>query len=141
VAITAAVCNSFKQELLAMTPHTAADVYKIALYTSAATLSKATTVYSATNEVAASGSYGAGGITLVGFTVTLDTDTAILDWTTDPTATTATITARGALIYNSSRSNKAVAVLDFGSDITSTAGTFTITFPAATAAAGLVRIA
>jgi len=141
VAITAAVCNSFKQELLAMTPHTAADVYKIALYTSAATLSKSTTVYSATNEVGNSGSYAAGGITLVGFTVTLDTDTAILDWTTDPTATTATITARGALIYNSSRSNKAVAVLDFGADITSTAGTFTITFPAATAAAGLVRIA
>ena len=141
MAITAAVCNSFKQELLAMTPHTAADVYKIALYTSTATLSKATTAYSATNEVGNSGSYAAGGITLVGFTVTLDTDTAILDWTTDPTATTATITARGALIYNSSRSNKAVAVLDFGSDITSTAGTFTIAFPLPAAATGLVRIA
>jgi hypothetical protein len=141
MAITAAVCNSFKQELLAMTPHTPSDVYKIAYYTSIATLSKSTTAYSATNEVPASGSYGAGGITLVGFTVTLDTDTAILDWTTDPVATAATITARGALIYNSSRSNKAVAVLDFGSDITSTAGTFTVTFPAATAAAGLVRFA
>ena len=141
MAITAAVCNSFKQELLAMTPHTAADVYKIALYTSTATLSKATTAYSATNEVGNSGSYAAGGITLVGFSVTLDTDTAILDWTTDPTATTFTGTARGALIYNSSRSNKAVAVLDFGSDITATAGTFTVAFPAATAAAGLVRIA
>lgn len=141
MAITAAICNSFKQELLAMTPHTAADTYKIALYVSAATLSKATTAYSATNEVANSGTYAAGGITLVGFTVTLDTDTAILDWTTDPTALTATITARGGLIYNSSRSNKAVAVLDFGSDITSTGATFTVTFPAATAAAGLVRIA
>ena len=141
MAITAAVCNSFKQELLAMTPHTAADVFKLALYTSAATLSKSTTAYSATNEVAASGSYSAGGITLVGFSATLDTDTAILDWTTDPTATTATITARGGLIYNSSRSNKAVAVIDFGADITSTAGTFTVAFPAATAAAGLVRIA
>lgn len=141
MAITASVTNSFKQELLAMTPHTASDVFKLALYTSAATLSKSTTAYSATNEVAASGSYSAGGITLVGFTVTLDTDTAILDWTTDPTATTATITARGGLIYNSSRSNKAVAVIDFGADITSTAGTFTVAFPAATAAAGLVRIA
>jgi hypothetical protein len=140
VAITAAVCNSFRQELLAMTPHTAADVYKIALYTSTATLSKSTTVYSATNEVANSGSYAAGGITLAGFTVTLDTDTAILDWTTDPVATTATITARGALIYNSSRSNKAVAVLDFGADITSTAGNFTVAFPAAAAATGLIRI-
>jgi len=141
MAITAAWCNSFKQELLAMTPHTAADVYKIAIYTSAATLSKSTTAYSATNEVAASGSYGAGGITLTGFTVTLDTDTAILDWTTDPVATAATITGRGALIYNSSRSNKAVAVLDFGADITSTAGTFTIALPAPTAAAGVVRFA
>jgi hypothetical protein len=140
VAITAAVTNSYKQEIL-QGIHLAADIYKLALFTSTATLSKATTAYSATNEVGNSGSYAAGGITLVGFTVTLDTDTAILDWTTDPTATTATITARGALIYNSSRSNKAVAVLDFGSDITSTNGTFTITFPAATAAAGLVRIA
>lgn len=141
MAITAAVTNSFKQELLAMTPHVAGDVYKIALYTSAAALSKTTTVYSATNEVANSGSYAAGGITLAGFTVTLDTDTAILDWTTDPVATTATITARGALIYNSTRANKSVAVLDFGSDITSTNGTFTVAFPAPTAAAGLVRIA
>jgi hypothetical protein len=141
MAITAAVTNSFKQELLSMTPHTAADTYKIALYTSTATLSKATTAYSATNEVGNSGSYAAGGITLAGFSVTLDTDTAILDWTTDPTATTATITARGALIYNSSRSNKSVAVLDFGSDITSTNGTFTVALPAPTAAAGTVRIA
>jgi hypothetical protein len=140
MAITASVCNSFKQELLAMTPHTAADTYKLALYTSAATLSKATTAYSATNEVGNSGSYAAGGLTLVGFTVTLDTDTAILDWTTDPVATTATITARGALIYNSSRSNKAVAVLDFGADITSTAGNFTVALPVPAAATGLVRI-
>ncbi len=141
MAITACVVNSFKTELLAMTPHTAGDTYKLALYTSSATLSKATTAYSATNEVGDSGSYAAGGITLVGFTVTLDTDTAILDWTTDPTATTATITARGGLIYNSSRANKAVAVLDFGGDITSTNDTFTVAFPAPTAAAGLVRMA
>lgn len=140
MAITAAICNSFKQELLAMTPHTAADVYKIALYTSAAALSKATTAYTATGEVSGTG-YTAGGATLSGFAVTLDTDTAVLDWTTDPTWASSTITARGALIYNSSRTNKAVAVLDFGSDITSTAGTFTVQLPAATAAAGLVRIA
>lgn len=139
MAITASVTNQFKQDVLNGV-HEPGDVYKIALYTSAATLSKATTVYSATNEVANSGSYAAGGITLAGFAVTLDTDTAILDWTTDPVATSATITARGALIYNSTQANKAVAVLDFGSDITSTSGTFTIAFPAATAAAGLVRI-
>ena len=140
MAITAAICNSFKQELLAMTPHTAADVYKIALFTSAATLSKSTTAYAATNEVSGTG-YSAGGATLSGFSVTLDTDTAILDWTSDPSWAASTITARGALIYNSSRSNKAVAVLDFGADITSTNGTFTVTFPAATAAAGLIRFA
>ena len=140
MAITAAVCNSFKQELLAMTPHVAADVYKMALYVAAATLSKATTAYSATNEVVGTG-YTATGLTLVGFTVTLDTDTAILDWTTDPSWAAASLTARGALIYNSTRSNKAVCVLDFGADIISTAGLFLVTLPAAAAATGLVRIA
>lgn len=139
MAITQALCNSFKQELLAMTPHTAADVYKIALFTSAATLSKATTAYAATNEVSGAG-YSAGGATLSGFSVTLDTDTAILDWTADPTWANSTITARGALIYNSSRGNKAVAVLDFGGDITSTNGTFTVALPAPAAATGLIRI-
>src|SRR3954462_14273983 len=119
MSIVAAFCNSFKQELLAMTPHTASDVFKIALFSSAAALSKATTAYATTNEVSGAG-YTAGGATLAGFSVTLDTDTAILDWTTNPTWPTSSITARGALIYNSSRSNKAVAVLDFGSDITST---------------------
>jgi len=139
MAITAAVCNSFKTEAL-QGIHLAADVYKIALYTSAATLSKATTAYSATNEVGDSGTYAAGGQTLVGYTAALDTDTAYLDWSTDPAWTSATITARGALLYNATRSNKAVAVLDFGSDITSTNGTFTVTFPAAAAATALVRI-
>ncbi len=138
MAITSALCNSFKQELLAMTPHIAGDIYKIALYTSAATLDKTTTAYSTTNEVVGSG-YTAGGQNLVGFVVSLDTDTAILDFTTDPAWTSSTITARGALIYNSTRSNKSVATLDFGSDITSTNGTFTVIIPAATAAAGLIR--
>lgn len=142
MAITAAVCNSFKKELLdGSGTHLAADVYKMALYTSAATLSKSTTAYSATNEVGNSGTYAAGGLALTGFTASLDTDTAILDWSTDPLWTGATITARGALIYNSSKSNKAVAVLDFGSDITSTNGNFLVTLPAAAAATALVRIA
>lgn len=134
MAITTAVCNSFKNELIAMTPHTAADVYKIALFTSTATLDASTTAYSTTNEVTGTG-YTAGGATLSGFTAGLSGSTAYLDWTTDPSWTTATITARGALIYNSSRSNKAVAVYNFGSDITSTAGTFTVTLPAAGASA------
>lgn len=141
MAITAAFCNSFKQELLAMTPHTAADVYKIALFTSAATLSAATTAYAATNEVANGNGYTTGGATLSGFSVTTDGTTPILDWTSDPSWPASTITARGALIYNSSRANKALAVLDFGSDITSTNGTFTVTLPAPTAATGLIRIA
>lgn len=140
MATTAALCNSFKQDLLAMTPHTAADVYKIALYTDAgATLSKSTTAYTATGEVTGSG-YTAGGITLSGISVTLDGDTAILDWTVDPSIGTATITADTGLIYNSSRSNKACAVVKFTS-ASSTAAAFTVQLPAPTAAAGLIRIA
>ncbi len=140
MSTTAALCNSFKQEILAMTPHTAADVYKIALYTdAAATLSKSTTAYTATGEVSGAG-YTAGGMALSGFSVTLDGDTAILDWTTDPVWATATITADTALIYNSSRANKAVAVVKFTS-ASSTAAAFTVQLPAAAAATGIVRIA
>lgn len=141
MAITAAICNSFKLEVLptAAGVHLSGDVYKIALFTSAAALSKATTAYSATNEVVGAG-YVAGGATLVGLTTALDTDTAMLDWTTDPTWPASTITARGALIYNSSKSNKAVAVLDFGADITSTNGTFTVALPVPAAATAVVRM-
>ena len=140
MATTAAFCNSFKQELLAMTPHTAADVYKIALYTdAAATLSKSTTAYTATGEVVGAG-YTAGGMALTGFSVTMDGDTALLDWTTDPVWATATITADTALIYNSSRTNKAVAVVKFTS-ASSTAAAFTVQLPAPAAATGLIRIA
>jgi hypothetical protein len=140
MAITAAVCNSYKQEIL-QGVHEAADTYKIALYTSAATLSSATTAYTATSEVSNSGTnYTTGGATLSGFAVTLDGSTAILDFA-DATWANASFTARGALIYNSTQSNKAVAVLDFGSDITATAATFTVTMPAAAAATGLIRVA
>jgi hypothetical protein len=139
MAITAAICNSYKQEIL-QGVHEAADTYKIALYPSTATLSKATTAYSSTSEVANGNGYTTGGATLSGFSATLDGDTAILDWTTDPSWAAATITARGALIYNSTQTDKAVAVLDFGSDITSTAGTFTVTLPDPAAATGLIRI-
>ena len=139
MAITAAVCNSYKQEILQGT-HTSADTYKIALYTSAATLDATTTAYAATNEVSGTG-YTAGGATLSGFTVSGSGSTAWLDFTTDPTWAAATITARGALIYNSSKANKAVCVLDFGSDVSSTAATFTVTFPAPAASTALVRVA
>jgi hypothetical protein len=138
MAITAAICNSYKQEILGGI-HLAANTYKIALYTSSATLSKATTAYSATNEVSGTG-YSAGGNTLSGFATSLSTDTAVLTFSASTWASS-TITARGALIYNSSVSNKAVAVLDFGADKTSTAGDFTITMPTADATTGLIRIA
>ncbi len=138
MSITAAICNSFKAELLSAT-HAAADVYKIALYPNAATLSKATTVYSSTGEATGTG-YTAGGATLVGYTPGASGDVAWIDWTTDPSWPTATLTARGALIYNSSKSNKAVAVLDFGSDITSTASTFTVQLPVADATNAVVRV-
>lgn len=140
MAITAALCTSYKQEVLAGT-HLSSNTYKIALFTSAATLSAATTAYAATNEVANGNGYTTGGATLSGFTTGSSGTTAWIDFSTDPTWTTATITARGALIYNSSVSNKAVCVLDFGADITSTAGTFTVTFPAADASNALIRLA
>ena len=138
MAILQAIATSFKAEIL-QGIHDSADTYKIALYTSAATLGATTTAYSATNEVAGIG-YTAGGATLSGFNVTTSGTTAILDFTTDPFWENATITARGALIYNSSKSNKAVYVLDFGSDITSTNGTFAITLPTPDATNGLIRL-
>jgi len=141
--ITQEVCNSFKTEILTATHDftvTTGHVFKLALYTSTATLNKSTTAYSATNEVGNSGSYAAGGGSLTSSTPVLSTDTAVCDFA-DLSFTTATITARGALIYNSSATNKAVCVLDFGADKTSTAGTFTITFPAADASNAILRIA
>ena len=144
MSITAAVCNSFKQEIL-QGIHLAANTYKIALIkpASSGTINKSTTNYSAlsTDEVANGSGYTTGGATLSGFSVSLDTDTAILDFTTDPTWPTSSISAAGALIYNSSQSNKAVAVLDFGGTITSTSDTFTVTLPAPAAATGLLRVA
>jgi VCBS repeat-containing protein len=142
MAITQAMCTSFKQEILVATHDFTTgtgDVFKIALYTSAATLDATTTAYSATNEVAGTG-YSAGGLALTNVTPTTSGTTAYVDFD-DAVWTTATITARGALIYNSSKSNKAVAVLDFGSDKTSTAGDFTVSFPTADASNAIVRIA
>ena len=138
MAITQAIPTSFKAEIL-QGIHDSADTYKMALYTSVATLGTSTTAYSATNEVSGTG-YTAGGATLSGFNVTTSGTTAILDFTTDPFWENATITARGALIYNSSKSNKAVYVLDFGSDIISTNGTFAITLPTPDATNGLIRL-
>ena len=142
MAITQAVCTSFKQEILVEGHNftNGADTFKIALYSSSATLSASTSAYSSTNEVSDSGTYSAGGGSLTSATPTTSGTTAICDFT-DISFTSATITARGALIYNSSASNKAVCVLDFGGDKTSTSGTFTIQFPAADSSNAILRLA
>lgn len=143
MAITQAMCTSFKVALLDGEMDFSSDTsqtFKIALYTSSATLGAATTAYSTTNEVTGTG-YTAGGNTLtIAANPASSGTTAFLDFT-DTTWTTATITARGALIYKSGGGDPAVAVLDFGSDKTSTAGNFTIQFPAADASNAIIRIA
>jgi hypothetical protein len=142
MAISQAVCNSFKQQILEGQHQfeSGGDVFKLALYTSAANLSAATTAYTATSEVGDSGEYSAGGGILQSQQTGLDTGVAIVDFA-DLSFTGVTLTARGALIYNTSDANKAVCVLDFGSDKTATSGTFTIQFPAFTSAAAILRIA
>lgn len=139
MAISQAMCSSYKEQLLGAVHDMDTDVFYIALYTSSATLSAATTIYSTSNEVVAVG-YTAGGNILSGAVITLSGTTAFVDFN-NTTWTTATITARGALIYNSSKSNKAVAVLDFGGDKSSTAGDFTVIMPTPDAANALIRIA
>ena len=137
MAILQAIATSFKAEIL-QGIHDSADTYKIALYTSASTLDATATAYTTTNEVSGAG-YTSGGQTLSGFSVTTSGTTAILDFTTDPSWENATITARGALIYNASKANKAVMVLDFGSDKSNSEGTFTIRLPLPDATNGLIR--
>lgn len=142
MAISQAMCTSFKVELMqALHNFTngTGNAFKIALYTSAATLGAGTTAYSATNEVSGTG-YTAGGNALTNVTPTSSGTTAFTDFA-DTTWSSATITARGALIYNSTNSNRAVCVLDFGADKTSTAGDFTIVFPTADATNAIIRIA
>tara|TARA_A100000172_G_scaffold41252_1_gene25170 strand:+ start:287 stop:724 length:438 start_codon:yes stop_codon:yes gene_type:complete len=144
MAITQAVCNSFKSEVLQEGHNLKTDTIKIALFTSAASLSAGTTAYSTSNEVVSSGSYAPGGGTLTGATISLGATsasggTAIIDFT-DKSFTSTTFSVRGALIYNSSNSNKAIAVLNFGSDKVSTNGTFTISFPAAAASTSIITL-
>ena len=149
MAITQAMATSFKVDLLngvhafgttVTRGSTNADTFKIALYTSSATLDSTTTAYSATNEVSGTG-YTAGGNSLtVSQTPTSTSTTAWLDFA-DSTWASSTITANGALIYNSTNSNKAVAVLAFGGDKTSTNGDFTIVFPTADSSNAIIRIA
>ncbi len=156
MAITTAMCTSFKSELLqgihnfhngsggeTTTTTGTGNTFKIALYTSSATLSASTTAYATTNEVSGTG-YSAGGNTLTNVDPTTSGTTALTDFA-DTTWSSASITARGALIYNSSTTagsaNRAVCALDFGADKTSTSGDFVIQFPAADASNAIIRIA
>ena len=142
MAISQAMCTSFKLALLDGEMDFSSDTaqtFKIALYTSSATLDAATTAYSVTNEISGTG-YVAGGNTLTVVAPTTSGTTALLDFA-DTTWSTATITARGALIYQSGGTNPAVAVIDFGADKISTAGDFTIQFPVADASNAIIRIA
>ena len=151
MAITTAMCTSFKGELLSATHDfdaSGGNSFKLALYaiggggksSTTATLGAATTAYTTTGEVANSGSYSAGGGTLTNVNPATSGTTGYTDFA-DLSFTTATITARGALIYNDTNSDKAVCALDFGGNKTSTAGTFIIAFPAAAASTAIIRIA
>ena len=145
MAITSAICTSFKQEILVATHDFTAstgDTFKIALYTSSATLGASTTAYSATNETTndSGSAYTAGGENLTSVTPTTSGTTAFCDFS-DVSWTSASFTANGCLIYNSSKSNKAVCAIAFGSDKTATNGTFTIQFPTADASNAIIRLA
>ena len=141
MAITQAMCDSFKVQILNGQQNFSANTYKIALYTSSATLSNATTAYTTSNEVADGNGYTTGGNTLtVTQTPTSTGNVAFISFA-NSSWSNATITAAGALIYNSSFSNAAVASLSFGGDKTSTSGTFTVIFPTADASSAIIRIA
>ena len=130
MAISQAMATSFKAEILDEQHDLVADTLKIALYTSSASLGATTTAYSATNEVANGSGYATGGVTLANKAVSTSGTTAYFD-ADDPTWTSASFTARGALIYNDTNGDKAIAVLNFGGDFTVSSGTFRIVFPAA----------
>ena len=151
MAIAQAMCTSFKKELLEGVhnfKNSGGDTFKLALYaegsggksSTTATLGATTTAFTTTGEVASSGTYATGGGSLTRVDPTTSGTTAFTDFA-DLSFTTATITAMGALIYNSSDSNKAVCVLDFTTNKTSTSGTFTIQFPTADASNAIIRIA
>ena len=141
MAITQALCLSFKTELLGGIHDLDTDVIKMALFTSAATLGASTTAYSSSNEVSSAGTnYTAGGNTMTSPVISFEGTTAIVDFA-DVVWANASFTARGALIYNSSKANRAIAVLDFGADKTSTSGDFTVIMPAPAASTAIIRIA
>jgi hypothetical protein len=140
MAITQGMATSFKVELLNGQQNFSADTFKLALYTSSASLDENTTAYTATNEVASAGNYSAGGNTLtVSVTPTNTGNVAFISFSNSSWAN-ATITAAGALIYNNTNANSAVCVLSFGGDKTSTNGTFAVNFPTADASNAIIRL-
>jgi|TARA_E500000318_G_scaffold5124_1_gene5396 hypothetical protein len=142
MAITSTLTTSFKKELLEATHNfsaTGGNSFKLALYTSSATLDATTTAYSSTNEASGT-NYTATGAALTNVAPTSSGTTGFTDFS-DLTFSNATVTARGCLIYNDTNSDKSVAAIDFGGDKTSTAGDFTIVFPAAAASTAIIRIA
>jgi|TARA_R110001583_G_C5447678_1_gene390550 hypothetical protein len=142
MAITSAICSSFKQEVLVGTHNftaTSGNSFKLALYTSSATLGAATTAFTTTGQASGT-NYTSGGSALTNVTPVLSGTTAVCDFA-DLTFGTATVTARGCMIYNDTNSDKAVAIIDFGGDKTSTAGNFTVVFPSPTATGAIIRLA
>jgi|TARA_B110000211_G_C13561742_1_gene328103 hypothetical protein len=139
MAITQAMCTQFKKDVMLGLHDLDSDTIKIALYTSSATLSAATDTYTTSNEVANGGGYTTGGVTLANASVIENGTSGCFD-SDDPEWTSATFTARGALIYNDTDGDRAIAVLDFGGDFTVAGGTFKIVFPAQTASNAIVRI-
>ena len=146
MAITSAICNSFKTEILTGTHNfssSGGDTFNLALYTSSATLNKSTTAYTTSEEVSGSG-YTAKGNALTSVTPALSTDTAVCDFA-DTSFTSASFTARGCLIYNTDvlsgfTTNRSVCTIDFGGDKTVSSGTFTIQFPANNSSSAIIRI-
>jgi len=142
MAITSTLTTSFKVELLTGTHNftaTSGNSFKLALYTSSATLGATTTAFTTTGQASGT-NYTSGGSALTNVTPSATGTTAVTDFN-DLTFSTATITARGCMIYNDTNGDKSVATIDFGGDKTSTAGDFTIVFPAAAASTAIIRIA
>ena len=140
--MTQAMCTSFKKELFTATHNFSASgghVFKVALFTAAATLDETTTVYSATNEASGT-NYIAGGVTLTNVDPSVSGTTAMVTFAANPTWTSASFAASQALLYNSSSGDKAVAVLDFGGTQTVSAGDFVMTLPAVTSTTALLRL-
>jgi len=148
MAITSAICNSFKQEILEAEHNFTAssgDTFNLALYDSGADLSKSTTVYTTSEELATTGGYTAKGNALTSVTPALDSDTAVCDFS-NSSWTSATFTARGLLLYNTTAitgftTNRSILAINFGGDKTVTSGTFTIEFPAAGASTAIIQLA